>query len=49
MKKRKIILYAGLLALAGAALTAFLSSDKLLFDYPEKGVRYLLIRIGNGL
>lgn len=49
MKKRNIILYAGLLALAGAALTAFLSSDKLLFDYPEKGVRYLLIRIGNGL
>ena len=49
MKKRKIIFFACLLVLATAALTALLSSDKLLFDYPEKGVRYLLIRIGNGL
>lgn len=49
MKRRKIIFFALVLVVVGVALNAVLSSDKILFDYPEKGIQHVLFRIGDRL
>ncbi len=49
MKRRKLLFFALFLVVAGVALNAVLSSDKILFDYPEMGIHHVLFRIGHKL